>query len=362
MGKINVKTGGIILLFSFLLSLILILIFLWFSASATKTIQELDASIGGVYVLSPQSVNNPFIEMDLTDKPIISPSQLSSYYTTHIFRMLPIIMVVFCLTLMIFSIGIWRILLRQQRKTNLLMVENIKSISDNTEMQHPEPVFKAIYDKLLGRFEDHITDYKRLNAYLSHEQKNLLSILRAQMEMNNKKEYIDIINRISESIDDIVTLSDSLENEKNPLVDVELICAAVCDSYKSLTDNIVFDFEEDIDYKIQAKEKWIYRAISNLIDNAVKYGNDKPIEVTVQNKNNSIVVKVQDYGIGIDSFMQEKIFEDRYRVNELQKNGYGIGLSVVSHVCDLCKGFVYVESQKDIGSTFYLTFPSVKAG
>ena len=103
----------------------------------------------------------------------------------------------------------------------------------------------------------------------------------------------------------------------------------------------------------------IYRAICNLLDNAIKYGEDKPIEINVKNKNNSIIISVHDNGIGIPQELQDKIFNHRYRINELNKDGYGIGLSLVSHVCDLCSGFVWVESEKNKGSTFYLSFPEM---
>lgn len=55
---------------------------------------------------------------------------------------------------------------------------------------------------------------------------------------------------------------------------------------------------------------------------------------------------------------QEKIFENRYRIGNRQKNGYGIGLSLVRHVAELCGGFVWVESEEAKGSKFKLIFPA----
>ena len=71
----------------------------------------------------------------------------------------------------------------------------------------------------------------------------------------------------------------------------------------------------------------------------------------------SVVVKVSDHGIGICEEEQEKIFQHHYRIQELKKDGYGIGLSLVQHVCDLCGGFVYVESTPHVETSFYLSFP-----
>jgi signal transduction histidine kinase len=137
---------------------------------------------------------------------------------------------------------------------------------------------------------------------------------------------------------------------------VSLICALVCDTYKKIYENIYFEFDDDGNTTILAKERWIYRAISNLVDNAVKYGEGKPIYISIKNKNNSVIVTVKDNGIGIDRNSIGKIFDNKYRINELNKDGYGIGLSLVSHVCDLCEGFVMVESELNEGSCFYLSF------
>jgi len=80
--------------------------------------------------------------------------------------------------------------------------------------------------------------------------------------------------------------------------------------------------------------------------------------VTVSRQYDSVIIAVKDYGCGIPNDEQNKIFQNRYRVKDLNKDGYGIGLSLVSHVCDLCGGFVWLDSEKDKGSVFYLSFPA----
>lgn len=106
-----------------------------------------------------------------------------------------------------------------------------------------------------------------------------------------------------------------------------------------------------------AKEIWIYRAVCNLLDNAIKYGNDNKIEVCVSEKQDSVIVTVSDKGIGIEKEHIEQIFSDSFRVSEFKKDGYGIGLSLVRHVCDLCGGLCYVDGEIGVGSIFYLVFP-----
>ncbi len=72
-----------------------------------------------------------------------------------------------------------------------------------------------------------------------------------------------------------------------------------------------------------------------MIDNAVKYGSEKPIEVFVQTRHGSVIITVQDHGIGIPLERQEQIFQNRYRVHQLKRDGYGIGLSLVAPAATL---------------------------
>lgn len=368
MRRINLKVGGVIVLFSVVLSVIFIIVFLWFRWTTSNTIQTTNSYIEGV-IVSPNIESKPVgfkpdvpnITPDFQVHNIISPDIFSDFYSEQIFRQLTFTMATLCTIIFLSSFVLWRILLSMQRKSDMQLVRKLQTITDEAGYASIDPAFSAVYQKLKQKFFDHITDYKRLHTYLSHEQKNNIAILRTGLELAENMEQLKIIDRISNSIDDILTLSESSEDTKKICVDVTLICAEVCDAYSNLSNKINFSFDE-ADHVILAKNRWIYRAVSNLVDNAVKYGNGESIEVSVESKNHSIIVSVKDYGIGIDESVQEAIFDHRFRINELQKDGYGIGLSLVSHVCDLCGGFVFVESKENIGSTFYLSFPEVSAG
>lgn len=202
-------------------------------------------------------------------------------------------------------------------------------------------------------------DFENLSSFISHEQKNSLALLRAviQNECSAAAERITAqIDRMVRSLDDILTLS---ANESVlEKVDLPLICGMAVDEYKKVYPDISFDFDEEADLYIAGQELLVYRAVSNLIDNAVKYGQGKPIAVYVGTQRNCPYVSVEDFGIGINMEQQEKIFESRYRIGSRKKDGYGIGLSLVRHVAELCGGFVWVDSRENQGSKFKLVFPA----
>lgn len=102
-------------------------------------------------------------------------------------------------------------------------------------------------------------------------------------------------------------------------------------------------------------------ALSNLLDNAIKYSGDaKEIEMRLNRNHDFVLITVTDHGIGIPREEQEKIFEKFYRVSTgLVHNvkGSGLGLSIVKHIVEAHGGKVTVESDDGKGTTFTIHLP-----
>lgn len=105
----------------------------------------------------------------------------------------------------------------------------------------------------------------------------------------------------------------------------------------------------------------VKQALTNLIDNAIKYSTDRrEIDIQVAEKNHEVSIQVQDRGIGISEKEQKKIFDGFYRVSEaqhLEPKGVGLGLKIVKHIMEAHGGEIRVLSKKGEGSTFVLVFP-----
>lgn len=100
------------------------------------------------------------------------------------------------------------------------------------------------------------------------------------------------------------------------------------------------------------------QAISNLISNAMKYGNKKPIEVTVEKQGTHARITVTDHGIGIPQEQKERIFARFERaVNHKSYQGLGVGLYITAQILKAHQGNIEVDSKQNKGSTFILSFP-----
>lgn len=286
---------------------------------------------------------------------IVFGSQIDTYYTLNYQKNLVWIGIIVCLVILISSFILWYVLQNAERKRKRELLRNLENIEDISTMPLQDLEMLEVYELLHDKFNNALEDSRILNSYITHEQKNMFALLKAKVDTLEEPSLSQDIRELNASMDDILTLS-TKEATHLEKVDLALIVADICECYQKIYPNIEFSFCEEEEMVIMGRDIWLQRMVSNLIENAIKFGEEKTIEVNIQVKHNTVILTVQDHGIGIEEAKQERIFDPNYRIQELKKDGYGIGLSLVKHVCQLCKGISWVESQKGKGTTFYLSF------
>jgi signal transduction histidine kinase len=100
--------------------------------------------------------------------------------------------------------------------------------------------------------------------------------------------------------------------------------------------------------------------VSNLLNNASKFGAGHPIEIRVRAGNGVSRLELEDHGIGIDAPDQARIFERFERaVPTRNYGGFGLGLWIVRRIAEALGGSVSVESRLGRGSKFTVVLPQV---
>lgn len=184
-----------------------------------------------------------------------------------------------------------------------------------------------------------------------------------------RREYLGIIcqesGRLAELFDNFLNLQTikigkGVKNFQS--VKVESILNQAIDLFKGASRKhlLKLDCQADLP-EINGDADLLHRAFLNLISNAIKYSPDGgSVAVAAYRSDDSIVVKVSDEGLGIDSSAYKRIFESFYRIdnsNNRRIGGTGLGLPLVKETVSLHGGEVWVESQVGKGSSFYVSLP-----
>ena len=121
----------------------------------------------------------------------------------------------------------------------------------------------------------------------------------------------------------------------------------------------IFLHDKDVEINIDPGDLEII--FNNLISNAVKYNKQNGrVDVFIDKKDNLLIIKVKDTGIGLSQNEIKNLFEEFFRVkNEQTKHitGSGLGLPIVRKILDIYNGDIQVESNVDEGSLFTVTLP-----
>lgn len=287
---------------------------------------------------------------------IVKVTELDDYYRGEFVKYLPLMLIAILLIISIGTWVLWKFLKRENKYQANSLANGLDAMESNVDIRIEDDRVNQAYEDIKNKMTDFNNDFMKLTSYITHEQKNALSKLRVKAEISGET-VITEIDEMRDSLDDILTLSATHRMDHEEPVDLALLCAKICDDYKKIYNKVYFTFDEECLTIIGGNELWIERAISNLVDNAIKYGQGSDVKVVVVNQKGSVIVTVEDGGIGINEAKQSLIFENRYRINQLKKDGYGIGLSLVQHVCDLCGGYLWIDSKEGTGSKFYMAFP-----
>ena len=193
-----------------------------------------------------------------------------------------------------------------------------------------------------------ITNSNKINKYINIMKQNCYRLIRL---INN---FLDLSKIDSENF--------SIKLQNSDIINiVESIVLSVADYVESKGLSIVFDTEVE-EKIISCDPNIIERIMLNLLSNAVKFTpKEGSITINIYCQNDDVLISVKDTGIGIPLKKQEAIFKKFVQVDKsLSRNreGSGIGLSLVKSLVELHDGTITLVSSPDNGSEFILKFPS----
>ncbi len=181
--------------------------------------------------------------------------------------------------------------------------------------------------------------------------------------LKHARTQIKAIDRMITDILQVAKGSNSKMQVQPEKIDIKALCLGVLKSFAEQLEQKSLRLETDVPQDlplVYADSQRIRQVMSNLLDNAIKYTPPQgTIKVSILHRTTQKVqVSFSDTGPGIPSEKQEKIFEDRFRLERDQgKDGYGIGLSLCQRIIQAHYGQIWVESLDNQGSCFHFTLP-----
>lgn len=236
------------------------------------------------------------------------------------------------------------------------------------------------FNEMTEKLEQIDTSRQEFVSNVSHELKTPLSSMKVLSESILTQEnipteiYVEFLEDINSEIDRMTDIVNNLLSlVKLDYKQAEIIMKIEEIDLNKLTDEIIkrltpIASQKDIELNcehlknivVEVDETKVSLAISNIIENAIKYTRVGSVNVSVDADHQNAFIKVEDTGIGINDEEQGKIFTRFYRVDKTrdrETGGTGLGLSITHSAIILHKGSIRVSSEEGVGSTFIIRLP-----
>ena len=231
------------------------------------------------------------------------------------------------------------------------------------------------FDRMSARLEQSFEAEKQFTSDASHELRTPTAVILAQCSfvqkhgetMEDYREAISVISRQAEKMSllisrllDITRLDLGTQKLKREPTDLSEMARILCEEQDTGERKISLDTEIQDGVTADVDPFLISRVITNLLDNARKYGKEGGhIRLTLCRRDREAVLTVEDDGIGIPPEEQDRIWQRFYQVKSSREegSGLGLGLSMIRQIVSLHGGSVSVESQPGQGSCFTVRLP-----
>lgn len=247
--------------------------------------------------------------------------------------------------------------------------EPILSKSNSTEIER----LTLAFNRLLLRLEETFATQRQFSANAAHELRTPLAVMSTKFEVFEKNknpdeaDYKEAINmarnqtdRLSHVIDILLEMTELQSAPKSDSISLsEISEEVICDLVAVADKKNISLIQEDGEARLTGSDTLVYRAIYNLIENAIKYNKEGgTVSVAIAEDESFAKVIITDTGSGIAKEDWDKIFEPFFRVDKSRSRsmgGAGLGLALVKEIAVRHGGDVKVVESSERGSSIELS-------
>ena len=247
--------------------------------------------------------------------------------------------------------------------------EPILSKSNSTEIER----LTLAFNRLLLRLEETFATQRQFSANAAHELRTPLAVMSTKFEVFEKnknpdeadyKEAIGMArsqtDRLSHVIDILLEMTELQSAPKSDSISLsEITEEVICDLVAVAEKKSISLVQDDGEARLTGSDTLVYRAIYNLIENAIKYNKEGgKVSVAITEDESFAKVIITDTGSGIAKEDWDKIFEPFFRVDKSRSRsmgGAGLGLALVKEIAVRHGGDVKVIESSERGSSIELS-------
>jgi PAS domain S-box-containing protein len=192
-----------------------------------------------------------------------------------------------------------------------------------------------------------------------HLEKNEVEAFSPERIKRFMSEADNQVSRLTRLVDDMLDISRirtgrlSISTEK---VEISVVVKEVVDRMKPHFTSLEIGSLEEVD--VQCDRLRIEQVLTNILNNALRYGKGRPVKVDLKQIDDFISISVTDHGMGIPDHFKEKIFSRFQRaVPASEVSGLGLGLYISKQIVEAHQGRISVDSELDKGSCFTVQIP-----
>ena len=254
------------------------------------------------------------------------------------------------------------------------------NLSRRINHQGPDDELKALadtFDLMIARLQSSFERQRQFVQDASHELRTPLAAIRTNIEVTemdpdvSPEEYRELLELVKGQTERLARLSEDLlllsnEDRSGPItepVPLPLVAREVVRQLSPLASarGVALLVESPRDVWAMGSGDLIYRSVSNLVDNAIKYsGTGTTVTIITSSQVGQAVISVRDTGPGIAQDDALRVFDRFFRVDKgrsRREGGSGLGLAIVKEVIESMGGQVGVHPTTGGGATFYIRLP-----
>ena len=189
------------------------------------------------------------------------------------------------------------------------------------------------FDRMRKRIMRHLNQRSEMLSGISHDLRTPLTRMKLQTEFikdkSLAKKLTEDINEMEKMLNEYLQFTSSSFMEKDELFNLSDLIGEIISKYNN--ENITKEISPRV--YLNGRKNLIKRCLNNLLENSIKYGNK--INVDLQKKKSSLIIKVEDDGPGIPESEYDNVFKPFYKIDKGRadsKSSVGLGLSIASDI------------------------------